>query len=243
MPIIAGIAAVVSIAGAFVAGGGRPRAVSTAAPPSAPTSAPGTLKATAAPAPPAAGRVHRRIDCASRSSARFPGAFTRRSNLKAGPVVFIGGTFTDAATVREFDGNKFPVLVRNDHTVTVDLVGRGRAVAGLIYGPYPDGEVTLREAYRSITFVACPVVDPSPRYEDGPSQSDADGEPVTFWSGFVGTRRPVCLALDVTIDGARPARRVRMGLGRRCPAPGGALRAVRGSASGRPDDLAAPALR
>jgi hypothetical protein len=47
-----------------------------------------------------------REDCSTRSEASFPGAFTDARNLVVGPLVLIGGTYTDALTVYEYDGNK-----------------------------------------------------------------------------------------------------------------------------------------
>src|SRR5919197_3676714 len=133
-------------------------------------------------------------DCSTQSEADFPGAYAARSNLVVGPLAMIGAAFTDAKTVREVGGNKFPLLVKSGHTVTVRLAPEARPVAGLAYGPLPQGETKLRDTYRSVRFVAC-----------GPGMSDsrADGAAVTFWSGFVLTRKPACIPLRISIDGGR----------------------------------------
>jgi len=90
--------------------------------------------------------------------------------------VFIGGACTDASTVREFGGNKFPLLVKAGHAVTVRLARRRPKVAGLAYGPLPQGETKLRDTYQSVTFVPCRPGRASPRYSpNGPSGSYADG--------------------------------------------------------------------
>jgi hypothetical protein len=158
-----------------------------------------------------------REDCSTRSEARFPGGFTSRRNLVVGPFALQGGTFTDARTVWQYGGNKLPVLVKAGHTVTVRIARRGRASAGLAFGPLPQGENTLRDTYDTVSFVACRPGRPPARYSaDGPSSSDADGIAVTFWSGFVLTRAPACVPLLVYIDGASRPRRVGVGLGRRC---------------------------
>ena len=155
--------------------------------------------------------------CASRSEADFPGAFTNPRNLVVGPLVLVGGAYTDADTVREFGGNKFPLLVEAGHVVTIRMSRRMRRTAGLAYGPLPQGEGKLSDTYRSVTFAACRPGRPTGRYSpDGPSGSEADGRSVTFWSGFVLTRRPQCVPLEVYVDREPAPRRVGLSLGRRC---------------------------
>ena len=150
-----------------------------------------------------------REDCSTRSEARFPGAFTRDTNLVVGPLALMGGTFTDAGTVREHGGNKFPLLVKAGHKVTVTIAPRGRRMAGLAYGPQRGGERTLRDSHASVTFVAC--------RRGRTSGSSADGVAVTFWSGFVVARAPACVPLEITVDREPSPRRVGLSLGRRCP--------------------------
>jgi hypothetical protein len=160
-----------------------------------------------------------REECSTRSEADFPGAFTDARNLVVGPLVLIGGAYTPASTVRDFGGNKFPLLVRSGHTVTVRLAERFRPLAGLAYGPLPEGETKLRDTFWTVTFVACRPGPPSEDYRpEGPSGSSADGVAVTFWSGFVLTRKPACIPLEVYIDGEQSPRRVGLSLGLRCGA-------------------------
>jgi hypothetical protein len=155
------------------------------------------------------------VDCAKRSEANFPGAFTDRRNLVVGPLVLIGGGEpTPEDVVWEFGGNRFPLIVKAGHTVTVRLSANPRRFAGLAYGPQPQGETRLRNTHRAIAFVACAPGKPSATYRpDGPSGSSADGVAVTFWSGFVLTRRPACLPLDVHVNGEPTARRAVLNLG------------------------------
>jgi hypothetical protein len=156
-------------------------------------------------------------DCSTRSEANFPGAFGDPGNLVVGPLVLVGGAYTPASTVHEFSGNKFPLLVEAGHTVTVRLGERAPRSAGLAYGPLPQGETKLRDTYRSVTFVACrPGRAPRHYSPDGPSGSQADGVAVTFWSGFVLTRAPACIPLDVYVDDEPSPRRVGLPLGRDC---------------------------
>jgi hypothetical protein len=164
----------------------------------------------ARPAAPAASPVLAgagRVGCSQQSSARFPGAYRSRRNLVVGPLAMIGGSvFTDGATVREFGGNKFPLLVRAGHKVIVSIPAPARATAALSYGAHADGDT---DPQHTIVFTAC-----SARR----SGSRADGR-VTFWSGFVTTSAPICVPLDVYVDGAATAKRARIALGRRCTTP------------------------
>ena len=163
-------------------------------------------------APAAAGSPHtgHAATCAKQSSASFPGAFTARANRVAGPLSLIGaGRFTSAETVARFGGVKVPALVRAGHTVTVELSRRAYRSASLFYAT--DGgvltEARVADGFRSITFRSC-----SARR----AQSDADGDPVTFWSGFVVVSRPRCVRLKVWVDDAPEPRRARVALGVRC---------------------------
>jgi hypothetical protein len=131
--------------------------------------------------------------------------------------VLVGGASTPASTVREFGGDKFPVLVEAGHTVTVRLAPGARREAGLAYGPLPQAEVRLRDTHQAVRFVACRPGRPSRRYRpSGPSRSYADAIAVTFWSGFVLARAPTCVPLDVYVDREPSPRRVGLALGRRC---------------------------
>ena len=147
-------------------------------------------------------------DCSTRSLADFPGAFTRPRNLVVGPLVLIGGGGTPAF-VPPVGGNKFPLLVKAGHRVTVELSVNTRRGAGLAYGPLPQGAVHLRDTHRIVTFIACP------RSES--SGSSADGQAVTFWSGGILARSPRCVPLLVWVDSATAPRHAVVRLGaRRC---------------------------
>jgi hypothetical protein len=143
-------------------------------------------------------------DCSTRSGASFPGAFTRRSNLVVGPLAMIGAGGTPFFSP-VFGGNKFPLLVKAGHRVTIELSPRTRRVAGLAYGPLPQGEVHLRDTHRIVTFIACP--------RGEPSGSSADGQAVTFWSGGIIAISARCVPLRVWIDRAREPRHVVIHLG------------------------------
>jgi hypothetical protein len=160
-----------------------------------------------------------RVGCSTRSEAEFPGAFTRSANVRVGPLVLVAGAFTSAATVREFGGNKFPLLVEAGHTVTLEVGRRARRRTALAYGPLPQRRQTrVRDGYQRVTFVACrPGRTPRDYRPDGPSSSRADGRPVTFWAGGVVTRRAGCVPLTVYVDAERSPRHVGLSLGRRCP--------------------------
>jgi hypothetical protein len=160
------------------------------------------------------------VDCSRRSEAGFPGAFTSSRNLVVGPLVLVGaGQPTPPSVVREFGGNKFPLLVKAGHRVTVRLPPAVRGFAGLAYGGLgkrrlPEGEVRVRDAAHTMTFVACPPGRPTRSYRpNGPSASFADGEAVTFWSGFVVMGRPACVPLHVYVDDEPSPRHAMIGMG------------------------------
>jgi hypothetical protein len=151
--------------------------------------------------------------CSTRSHASFPGAFTDRRNLLVGPLALFGAGkgrvyfFSDFGS--DAGGQKFQLLVRNGHRVTLELSRRTRRDAGLAYGPLGGGEVGLADAHRVVKFIAC--------RRGQPSGSSADGRPVTFWSGGVLASSPRCVPLRIFVDGASAARRVVIHLGvRRC---------------------------
>jgi hypothetical protein len=150
-------------------------------------------------------------DCSTRSWAEFGGAFTNPANLVVGPLALVGaGRPTPAAVVTRFGGNKFPLLVRQGHIVTVQVPEGARGFAALGYGPLPQGsleETRFHDGHDTVTFLACGP--------DEPSGSNADG-PVTFWSGFVLVRKPSCVPLDVYVDDESAPRRVEIELGAPC---------------------------
>jgi hypothetical protein len=151
------------------------------------------------------------VGCARRSMARFPGGFTSPRNLVVGPLALQGAAEpTPASVVREFGGNKFPLLVRVGHTVSLRIIGAARKVAGLAYAglgrrPLPEGEIELRDTADTIRFVAC-----RPGRRSG---SRADGDPVTFWSGGVVLSTPTCVTLEVEFDDEPTARRAVIDMG------------------------------
>jgi hypothetical protein len=148
------------------------------------------------------------VDCSMRSMADFGPAFADPRNLAVGSLLLVGGAeVTPEAVVLAHDGQKFPLLVKAGHTVTVSLPLEARSFAGLAYGPLPQGRLQVRDAHDEITFVACD--------RDEPSGSSAGG-PVTFWSGSVMTSVPTCLPLDVRLDDETTPRRVEISLGTDC---------------------------
>ena len=147
-------------------------------------------------------------NCATQSGATFPGAFTSPRNLVVGPLVLVGagrrpGFVWNSTGDEGFQ--KFPLLVRSGHRVTVELSVATRRGAGLAYGPLPQGETRLRDTHRIVTFIACG--------HGQHSWSSADGKPVTFWSGGVVARSPRCVPLLVWVDSERAPRRTIIHLG------------------------------
>jgi hypothetical protein len=150
--------------------------------------------------------------CRYQSSASFPKAFGLRRNLVVGPLVFVGGAaFTAAPTVRRFGGNKYPVLLRAGHRVTVEITrATGRKVA-LGYSNrmrrLPDGERHVADGDRVVRFIAC---------ARGHGLSDVDGQHVTFWSGSILAEASRCVRMRVWVDDDPAPRSAQIELGRRC---------------------------
>lgn len=149
-------------------------------------------------------------NCSTRSEADFTGAFDDPTNLVAGPLVLVGGARpTSPAVIEAHSGQKFPLLVRAGHNVTVRVPDSAQGRVALGYGWLPQGLIRFRDGYPAVRFVACEP--------DGPSSSTAGaGELVTFWSGFVLVREPSCAPLDVYVDGESSPRRIAVTLGEPC---------------------------
>jgi hypothetical protein len=158
-------------------------------------------------------------DCRSRSEADFARPFEDPHNLVVGPLVLVGGSeFTPPSVVRSVKGQKYPVLVRAEHRVLIVVPQEARRFAGLAYGPLLQGEITLQEAHKAVTFIACAADEPS--YS---GVEDTVGA-TTFWSGFVVAHEPHCVPLDVYVDAEASPRRLVLELGVR-PCPGAEARA------------------
>lgn len=124
--------------------------------------------------------------------------FTLRRNLVVGPLALLraGRTLAYAHAV---GGNKLFIVVRGGHRVTLELSPRTRRDAGLVFGPYRDPDVSLREARRVVTFIACR------RGES--SDSHLDAWPVSGWVGLLLARSPRCVPLLVWVDDEPSPRR------------------------------------
>jgi hypothetical protein len=127
--------------------------------------------------------------------------FTLRRNLVVGPLAILraGDTLGYVDTVDGI-GDKLFVLVKGGHRVTLELSRSTRRGAGLGFGPYPDGEVRLRDTRRVVAFIAC-------QRGEWPSGSIPDGWPVSGWVGFLLARSPRCVPLLVWVDDEPSPRR------------------------------------
>jgi hypothetical protein len=125
--------------------------------------------------------------------------FVRPRNLLVGPLailrangIFARALLPHADSVGEA-GEKLFVLVRGGHRVTLELTRSTRRDAGLAFGPYPDGEVRLRDARRMVTFVAC-------RRGEAERTSPPYGWPISGWVGFLIVRSPRCVPIRIWVD-------------------------------------------
>jgi hypothetical protein len=146
--------------------------------------------------------------CRHQSSAGFSKS---ARNLVVGPLVLVGGrAYSSPDVIARFGGQKYPAVVLAGHRVTVELP-QGVRRSSLLYADdhfeLPDGERTVADGHRVVTFAACAG-------ERGASAYDR--REATFWSGFVLSTVPRCLTLRIWVDAERTPRRARIPLGKRC---------------------------
>ena len=150
------------------------------------------------------------VGCDDKSMASFPGAYRGAEDLVVGALSFVGGgraRTTSPASIEQVGGWKSPALVRAGRRVTVSIAPAARGYARLRYA-HESHDRPLAALPHTIRFVACG------RGER--SGSDADGRPVTFWSGFLELDRPsACVPLSIR-EAGRPARRVTWAVARDC---------------------------
>jgi hypothetical protein len=148
--------------------------------------------------------------CRHQSSASF-----RESphDLVVGPLVLVGARDDSSpAAIAQFGGMKYPALVLAGHRVTVEVSRSANRSTSLLYADdhwrLPDGSRKVRDGHRVVEFRAC---------SRARSHSSYGGRKATFWSGFVLSTMPRCLALRIWVDRQpAPTRRVRVPLGKGC---------------------------
>jgi hypothetical protein len=145
------------------------------------------------------------VGCRSQSGYDFGDAYTNPDNIVVGPLVITNAVYTEPETIREFGGDKIFVLLQPGHRVTLALSQQTYRVAGLGYGPLPQGVVlTPQDGHRVVTFTACPVER---------AWSSAGGKPVTFWAGFMLTDTFLCMPIDVWVNDEPKPRKIVLGMG------------------------------
>lgn len=146
------------------------------------------------------------LDCSRQSGlgGAPSGTFTSRRNLIVGPLAMLGAAAIPASSGF---GNKFPVVVKGGHRVTVEVSRAARPGAGLIYG---QGNFTgrLRDGYRVLTFIAC-------RRGEMSRGSGTTAWPMSFWAGGLRARSPRCVPLFFWVDDEPKPRRAVIYLGLR----------------------------
>jgi hypothetical protein len=130
--------------------------------------------------------------CSAMSHGGFQEPFHNPDNLVVGPIaiVFAGGT---PEFWPPWPGQKFPVLVKSGHRVTVAVTREAVAEVNLTYAGHTSA--------RAVTFIPCRA-----------SESGA-GERRRFWSGGVLTASPRCVPLRISIDNRDRPERVAIALG------------------------------
>jgi hypothetical protein len=153
------------------------------------------------PAASASARGVETARCANQSEAGFPGAFDSPESLVVGPLSFVLLQHIREVTmdeIRLFGGVKSPALVRPGHTVKVSIDRPARSFARLAYVHVRGRDSEDFDAHpHTVRFKAC---------DRDRAESNVDGRPVTFWSGFFLLRKsPACLPVTIRVD-RRPAR-------------------------------------
>jgi hypothetical protein len=143
------------------------------------------------------------LDCSTQSGRGGApgGTFTSRWNLVVGPLAMRGAGGTPVHYSNDFGGNKFPLIVRGGHRVTIAVPRSARPGVGLTYVP-------LRKARRVITFSACRR-DEMTRNPYEPHTACC----FSFWAGGVLAPSPRCVPLLVWADDERSPRRAVIHLG------------------------------
>jgi hypothetical protein len=198
-------AAVATTIAVALATSGRAETAGPSKLPTAPTATPTTSRPAARERP--TGVV---LDCSTQSGIGAGSRqFKSRWNLAVGPLAITAGAGATPEYSPDVGGNKFPLLVRAGHRVTVEISRRTRRGAGLAYGSLPVRRpLRVRDAHRVVRFIACRRGERSRGSgEIGPS----------FWAGGVVARSPRCVPLFIWVDDEPSPRRAVIRLGvRRC---------------------------
>jgi hypothetical protein len=133
-------------------------------------------------------------------------AWRSRWNLVVGPLAMVGGAANPGGYHDGFHGNKFPLYVLAGHRVTLSLTRDTRGRAGIAYGPLPQGDVRVAEAFRVVTLIACRRGEYSPNW-GGPAGR------ASFWAGGIVADAPRCVPLLIWVDDELRPRRAVIHLG------------------------------
>lgn len=143
--------------------------------------------------------------CRQQSGASFPHLFTDPASVVVGPFAFShlrNAATASADNIKRHGGWKSPAVLRIKHRALVTIDKGSRSYARLAYTHA--GGAFRREPF-AMRFVACTKA--------SEALSDADGKPVTFWSGFfVVNKVPACVGIKIKVD-RRRARHYRIAIG------------------------------
>jgi hypothetical protein len=144
--------------------------------------------------------------CGSQSGASFPHLFTDPHSVIVGPLAF--ANLRDAAdaspdNITYHHGWKSPAVLRIKHRAKVTIDTDARSYARL---NYTHSDAPFRRLPHTVRYIACKKA--------SEALSNADGKPVTFWSGFfVVNKAPACVGIAIKVD-RRRARHFRIAIGR-----------------------------
>jgi hypothetical protein len=144
--------------------------------------------------------------CRDQSGASFPHLFSDPESLVVGPFAFShlrSGANASDDNIKRHGGWKSPAVLRIKHRAVVTIDKDSRSYARL---DYTHADEPFRRRPHTMRFVACTKA--------SETLSDADGKPVTFWSGFfVVNKTPACVRIKIKVD-RRPARHYTIAIGR-----------------------------
>jgi hypothetical protein len=139
----------------------------------------------------------------------FPSAYSDVGrNIVVGPLVLAGGnshTDLSPASINRFGGDKLAVLLLANRTASVRISKALRpTAAGYVAAPLSEANFAAGGGTRKLLFKSCPP--------ETPRTNVVENRRVTFWMNWISVVAPVCVYLNIRINGG-PVRKRTMSMG------------------------------